>query len=192
MAPVGMGGQARMSRASGASSIPCRLDAMSTRALGSTQASGALNAPAGLGNSHPFHAAESVVEVDAIRSVVRGALDGCPGVELAVLFGSAARGGTRARDLDIGVWLTADDTSELLSINTALGRALRRPVDLTLLNTAPPLLPFEVARDGAVLIERRPGAWTDFRTRAMLDRWDWAPTARRLFATAAERLRERK
>ncbi len=164
---------------------------MSTRALGSTPASGALNAPAGLGNPHPLHAAESVIEADAIRSVVRGVLDGCSGVELAVLFGSAARGGTTARDVDIGVLLTADDTRELLSINTALGRALRRPVDLTLLNTAPPLLRFEVARDGAVLIERRPGTWADFRARAMIDWWDWAPTARRLWATVAERLRER-
>ena len=80
---------------------------------------------------------------------------------------------------------------DLSPIDTALGRALGRPVDVTLLNTAPPLLRFEVARDGVVLTERRPGAWTDFRTRAMIDWWDWAPTARRLWATAAERLRDR-
>jgi uncharacterized protein len=174
-----------------ATTIPCRLDAMSTRSLGSTPAPDALHSSTGVRHPHSLHATGSAAAVDTIRSMVRGVLDGCPGVELAVLFGSVTRRGTLARDIDIGVWVTAEETSELAHIDTALGRALRCPVDVILLNTAPPLLRFEVARDGAVLVERRPGAWSDFRARAMIDWWDWAPTARRHWATAARRLRDR-
>lgn len=49
---------------------------------------------------------------------------------------------------------------------------------------APPLLRFEISRDGALLLEREDGVWTDFKVRAMVDWWDWAPYAR-MFAAAA-------
>ena len=62
---------------------------------------------------------------------------------------------------------------------------LRRTVDLVTLNTAPPLLRFEVARDGEVLSAREAQAWTDFKAQTMVDWWDWAPTARRMHAAAA-------
>ena len=68
-------------------------------------------------------------------------------------------------------------------------RATGRPVDLVPVDTAPPLLRFEIARDGVVIVERVPHAWTDFRARAMTDRCYWAPTARMLHAAAASRLR---
>jgi hypothetical protein len=57
------------------------------------------------------------------------------------------------------------------------------------LDVAPPLLRFEITRDGRVLFERTPHAWSDFRARAMTDWWDWAPTARFLNAAAVARLR---
>ncbi len=65
-----------------------------------------------------------------------------------------------------------------------------RPVDLVLLDDAPPLRRFEIARGGQVLVERVPHAWADFRARAMIDWWDWAPTARAMHRVMAERLRE--
>ena len=46
--------------------------------------------------------------------------------------------------------------------------------DLILLNTAPPLLRFEVARGGEVLFARQPHDWTDFKARSI----PW-PSARR-------------
>jgi hypothetical protein len=64
-------------------------------------------------------------------------------------------------------------------------------VDLVPLDESPPLLRFEIARDGKVLVERKPHAWSDFRARAMLDWWDWAPIARRIHAAAATRLEKR-
>jgi hypothetical protein len=59
-----------------------------------------------------------------------------------------------------------------------------------LLNEAPPLLRFEIARDGQLLLERDPYAWSDFRAHAMIDWWDWAPTARLAQETMMTRLRE--
>jgi hypothetical protein len=68
--------------------------------------------------------------------------------------------------------------------------AARRPIDLVRLDTAPPLLRFEIARTGRVLVEREEHGWADFRAHAMIDWWDWAPTARMMHATMAARLRE--
>jgi hypothetical protein len=41
-----------------------------------------------------------------------------------------------------------------------------------------------------VLLERRPYAWADFRAKAMIDWWDWQPTAAMMARTVARRLRE--
>jgi hypothetical protein len=113
-----------------------------------------------------------------------------PAVQLAVLFGSVARGEGRARsDVDLGVWLEPDTVSQRVEVEAELGRAAGRPVDVIVLNHAPPLLRFEVARDGVLLLECREGLWTDFKARAMVDWWDWAPMARTIEATAIERLK---
>ena len=110
-------------------------------------------------------------------------------VRLAVVFGSAARDTLQAgSDLDVGV-IVEPDSEAGPPLDVVLSRATGRPVDLVRLDTAPPLLRFEIARDGVVLVERVPHAWTDFRARAMTDWWDWAPTARMLHAAAASRLR---
>ena len=93
-------------------------------------------------------------------------LASAPDVTLAVLFGSAA-------------------------LAAALARATGRQVDVVRLNDAPPLLRFEIARDGRLLLERTAHAWIDFRAKAMIDWWDWAPTARALHAAAISRLREK-
>jgi len=117
------------------------------------------------------------------------ALQSRSGVRLAVLFGSAGRGGAApGSDLDVGVLLDPGGESASL-LEVALARATGRRVDLFRLDVAPPLLRFEIARDGRVLLERAPHAWGDFRARAMTDWWDWAPTARLFHAAAASRLR---
>jgi hypothetical protein len=113
-----------------------------------------------------------------------------PSIRLLVLFGSAARGSDRRRsDVDVGIIL--EEPASRAEVEIVLGRAARRPIDIVDLNDAPPQLRFEIARDGKVLIERVPYAWADFRVRAMIDWWDWAPTARMIQAAAIERLRQR-
>jgi predicted nucleotidyltransferase len=130
----------------------------------------------------------AMTALDRIRCV----LDETPAVGLAVVFGSAARQKEGPNsDIDLGVsWLDgADQAAATLAV--ALERAAGRPIDLVLLDGAPPLLlRFEIARDGQVLVERVPHAWADFRARAMVDWWDWAPTARMMHGVMAERLRE--
>jgi predicted nucleotidyltransferase len=122
---------------------------------------------------------------------VRRALAAFPAVRLAVLFGSAARGqDAAARDLDLGVLLEEAGGASLWEIEKAVAATLRRPFDLVDLHRAPPLLRFQIARDGRLLVEREEGDWKRFKVRALLDWWDWAPTARQLHRIAAQRLRE--
>jgi predicted nucleotidyltransferase len=116
------------------------------------------------------------------------ALSSESGVRLAVVFGSATKGGLHRRsDLDIAVMGVAEP--RLPSLAVALGRIAGREVDLIALETATPLLRFEIARDGEVLVERRPHLWSDFKAKAMVDWWDWAPLARRFGSAATARLK---
>jgi hypothetical protein len=116
------------------------------------------------------------------------ALGAQPDVELAVLIGSEARGQAgRRSDLDLAVLGPAPD--RLAPLAVTLSRAAGRDVDLVDVRSAPPLLRFEVARDGRLLVERHPFLWSDIRAKAMVDWWDWAPYARRIAQAAAARLR---
>jgi uncharacterized protein len=127
--------------------------------------------------------------MQSFERALANALESRTGVRLAILFGSAARGEAGpGSDLDVGV-LFEPGGGDAPGLEVALARATGRRVDVVRLETAPPLLRFEVARDGRVLLERTPHAWVDFRARAMTDWWDWAPTARFLHAAAVERLR---
>jgi predicted nucleotidyltransferase len=119
------------------------------------------------------------------------ALEEFPEVELAVIFGSVARGKSgRGSDVDLGILLKNPSLDLLRRVEVRMGRAAGRDVDVVSLDKAPPLLRFEIARDGRVLVERKAHAWVDFRARAMVDWWDWAPLARRIHAAAAARLRK--
>lgn len=124
--------------------------------------------------------------------LLRRTLADSPAVRLAVLFGSAARGvQTEGSDLDVGVLLDEQSGGGLWQVETALARVIRQPLDLIDLRRAPPLLRYQIARDGRLLVERREGDWKRFKLRALRDWWDWAPTARRLQRRAVERLRKR-
>jgi predicted nucleotidyltransferase len=116
------------------------------------------------------------------------ALSADPDIQLAVIFGSAARGELgRRSDLDVGV-IGLRSTARLAALAVILTRIAGRHVDLVQLETAPPLLRFEIARDGTVMFQRHPHLWSDFKARAMVDWWEWAPLARRFAAAAMDRL----
>ena len=126
--------------------------------------------------------------VDRLRSRIAT----LPAVRLAVLFGSTARGKAGPRsDVDLGVLLDPDTRDHRLHVEAELGRAAGREVDVIYLNEAPPLLRFEISRDGVLLFEKEDGLWTDVKVRAMVDWWDWAPYARMFTAAAVRRLREK-
>jgi predicted nucleotidyltransferase len=114
-----------------------------------------------------------------------------PEIRLAVLFGSAARGEAGpGSDVDLGLILEPYSASVLFRVESALGRGAGRPVHVILLDDASPLLRFEVSRDGVLLREREEGLWTEFKARAMVDWWDWAPTARKIQRGIIQRLKE--
>ncbi|HVT15447.1 MAG TPA: nucleotidyltransferase domain-containing protein [Thermoanaerobaculia bacterium] len=128
----------------------------------------------------------------ALLDQMRDVLASVPAVRFATVFGSQARGQERAgSDIDIGLLLDPDTPELRVKIEAELGRAAKRQVDLVFLDSAPPLLRFEIARDGVLLVARDRNDWVDFRTRAMLDWWDWAPTARLIDEAAIRRLREK-
>jgi len=83
-----------------------------------------------------------------------------------------------------------DSLADRLRAEVTLGRAARRAIDLVHLDEAPPLLRFEIASDGQLLHEQEPGAWTEFKPQAMVDWWDFAPTARMIHVAAMRRLRK--
>ena len=73
--------------------------------------------------------------------------------------------------MDLGVLLDPERTAtkDRIEVEAELGRAAGREVDLVFLAGAPPLLRFEISRDGVLLFEREDGLWTGFKARAMLD-----------------------
>src|SRR4051794_15319679 len=115
-----------------------------------------------------------------------------PEVRLAVLFGSTARGQARkGSDVDLGLLLEPDSREARNHVLVELERAAGRETDVVYLNEVPPLLGFEISRDGILLLEREEGLWTGFKARAMVAWWDWAPTARRIHQTILQNLREK-
>ena len=124
--------------------------------------------------------------------LLRERLADLPDVRLAAAFGSVARGKERpGSDLDLALLLDTDSLPERWELEAALGRAAGREVDFIYMNEAPPLLRFEIARDGVLLLERSPGDWSDFKARAMIDWWDWAPTAKMITETILRRQKEK-
>jgi uncharacterized protein len=115
-----------------------------------------------------------------------------PEVKLAVLFGSTARGQAGPRsDVDLGVLLAPDTRDVRSKVQDEMWRAAGRTVDVIFLDKAPPLLRFEIARDGVLLHQEEDHLWTDFKTKAMLDWWDWEPIAKRIEEALIQRLREK-
>jgi predicted nucleotidyltransferase len=115
-----------------------------------------------------------------------------PELRLAVLFGSTARGQARkGSDVDLGILLNPDTREARNKALVELDRAAGREVNAVFLNEAPPLLRFEISRDGVLILEREEGLWAGVRAKAMVDWWDWAPYAKRIEDAAIRRLRER-
>jgi uncharacterized protein len=129
--------------------------------------------------------------VASIEELLRERLTARPDVELAVLFGSAARDELRpASDVDLGLRLHCKDRRARDELLADLERLLHRTLDVVDLDDAPPQLRFEIARDGKLVVERAAGDWSAFRARAFVDWWDFAPIARRVNEAAVSRLRE--
>lgn len=110
---------------------------------------------------------------------------------LAVLFGSRAEGRERpASDIDLGVLLEPSADRHLSLLQGELSRKAGGEVDLVDMATAPPLLRFKIAQNGHPLVLRDRADWVRFRAKAMIDWYDWQPTARRMWMHYRRRLKE--
>lgn len=111
--------------------------------------------------------------IEALRAIL--ATDARIGY--ALLFGSGSRGTSHPHsDIDValelrqGTNLSPHDLGELAS---RLEAVVRKPVDLVLLNEAPPALAYRVFRDGVVLVEHDRAAFVARKARAILEYLDF-------------------
>ena len=100
-------------------------------------------------------------------------------IAYALVFGSSARGPVNVHsDADValglarGVRLTTRELGELAS---RLEEAAGRPVDLVLLEDAPPGLAYRIFRDGVPIVERDRPAFVERKARAVLEYLDFRP-----------------
>ncbi|HEU4370123.1 MAG TPA: nucleotidyltransferase domain-containing protein [Methylomirabilota bacterium] len=103
-----------------------------------------------------------------------------PEVVAAYLFGSVARGTSRATsDVDVGVLLARPPAATFadlpLDLEAELERLLGVPTQVILLDRAPADLAHRVLRDGRLLVDRNPSARIAFEVRARNEFFDLKP-----------------
>jgi predicted nucleotidyltransferase len=110
---------------------------------------------------------------------LRSVLETDPRIAYALLFGSKGRGTAHdLSDTDLAIGLapgTKLSVSELGDLMSRLEAAAGGPVDLVLLDEAPPGLAYRVFRDGRVVLERDHRALADRKVRAILEYLDFQP-----------------
>lgn len=110
---------------------------------------------------------------DALRAVCNAD----PRIGYALVFGSSVSGTTHA-DSDVDVAIGGACQLDLLTLGDLLSKleaAAGRPVDLVLLEEAPPGLAYRVFRDGRAIVVRDEPAFRARLARAILDYLDFRP-----------------
>lgn len=114
----------------------------------------------------------------AVFETLIKALEACPDIGYALVFGSFARGTLHGgSDLDIAIGGMSRPLS-VLELGDLIGRleaAAGRDVDLVLLDEAPVGLAFRVFRDGKLIVDRDHDALARRKARAALDYFDFKP-----------------
>lgn len=113
--------------------------------------------------------------IDALRRV----LSADPRIAYALVFGSTERGTAGPRsDLDLAIGVTKGVDLSALEIGEIVSRleaAASKPVDLVLLEAAPPGLAYRVFRDGRTIFARDAAALVERKARAVLEYLDFQP-----------------
>src|SRR5262245_16368467 len=119
----------------------------------------------------------------SVGQELRRALEEEPDVAYALLFGSGARRTLRPdSDIDVALELrpgAARDVSQLGRLAARLEGIAGRPVDLLLLEEAPPPVAYRAYRDGRVLFERDRAALVVRKARAIVEYLDFRPIEER-------------
>ena len=116
-----------------------------------------------------------------------------PRIAYALVFGSRAREtSTAASDLDIAIGLESQaalSLAELGELAADFERDSGHPVDLVVLNDAPPGLAYRIFAEGRIISKQNHRAFVERKARAILEYLDFAPTealfARGVIAAAA-------
>ena len=116
----------------------------------------------------------------AIDEALREVLLADDRIAYALLFGSTARGDTHPfSDVDVAIGLRSGvkfDLHDIGGLISELERAVKRDVDVVILDKAPPGLAYRVFRDGRLLVEKDRSARVERQARAILEYLDfeWA------------------
>jgi predicted nucleotidyltransferase len=130
------------------------------------------------------------MDVDLLRTRLAEALDVHGEVELALLFGSRARGEARpTSDIDVAVIGHAVDT---IGLAIELTDAIGTPVDVVDLSDDPPLaLLLAVLHDGRKIREGRPGVYGRFLAHSLMVLDTDLPAYRAMQRAFVQRVAER-
>lgn len=114
--------------------------------------------------------------IDKLRRI----LEADERVAYALVFGSVARGSAHAgSDVDVAIGFRAGTPLAVAELGELISRlevaTEGRPVDLVLLDEAPPALAYRVFRDGQVIALRDRPAFVDRKARAIMEYLDWKP-----------------
>jgi hypothetical protein len=95
-----------------------------------------------------------VDDVDRVVKIVKEVLERFEFIEIAVLFGSILRRNF-IRDIDVGLVVDSEISfKEFNEVASTLEQTLNIPVDLVILNDAPPLIRFKALVEGIKIIVR--------------------------------------
>jgi predicted nucleotidyltransferase len=116
-----------------------------------------------------------------------------PRIAYAIVFGSVARAAARgSSDLDLAIGLLPGAVLaplELGALSARIEAARGRPVDLVVVDEAPPPLAYRIFRDGCLVFERDHAVQANHRAKAILEYLDFRPIeelcARGVLAAAA-------
>jgi predicted nucleotidyltransferase len=109
------------------------------------------------------------VDLDRVVEVSRSVLEKFDFIEIAVIFGSALRRGV-VRDIDVGLVLNTEPSLRVINeVASALERELGVPVDIVILNEAPPLLRFKALVEGVKITVRNKSKYYYLVTEAFME-----------------------
>jgi hypothetical protein len=97
-------------------------------------------------------------------------------IVFAYIFGSYTTGTmTKYSDIDIAIYLYNNeiDSEKYLVLKTRLEGILKKDVDICILNTASPLLKFEVCKEGILLFTRDEILENNFRVHTLFEYEDF-------------------
>jgi predicted nucleotidyltransferase len=95
-----------------------------------------------------------VDDIDRVVKIVKEVLERFEFIEIAVLFGSILRRNF-IRDIDVGLVVDREISfKEFNEVASTLEQTLNIPVDLVILNDAPPLIRFKALVEGIKIIVR--------------------------------------